>query len=300
MLLATHNGVRWLSEQLDSILDQSGVGVRVVALDDDSTDGTRELLERMSQKEPRLTLLPDQGRSGSAAANFYRLLLTASVDEDELVAFADQDDIWVEGKLARHAELLVDGGFDGVSSDVTAFRGDGARNLIRKSFPQRAYDYLLESPGPGSTFLMSHRLFSLARRVLGEPGSLAHQVDYHDWLLYALARARGWSWHIDDSPSVDYRQHDHNAMGANVGARSAVSRLKLIRQRWHRGQAVLLARIGIGVAATSVRPGLERVLGLLTATGLRARWELARLSGQLRRRPRDRRIIGVLIATGVW
>jgi rhamnosyltransferase len=170
---------------------------------------------------------------------------------------------------------------------------------VLKSFPQRQFDYLLESPGPGSTFLLSHRLFELVRGLL-RTDSGARSADYHDWLVYAVARARGWSWHIDDWPSVDYRQHDDNAMGANVGVSSAVSRLGLIRQRWHRGQATLLARVGIGVAESTTKAELERVLDLLTGRGIRARLALARLSGELRRRPRDRRIIGVLIATGVW
>jgi rhamnosyltransferase len=143
-------------------------------------------------------------------------------------------------------------------------------------------------------------LFELARAVITDPSAEARRVDYHDWLIYAVARARGWGWHIDGWPSVDYRQHSSNAMGANVGVPAALARLKLIRERWHRGQAVLLARIGVSIAESENRQKLERVLGLLTARGVSPRLQLAGLAGQLRRRPRDRRIIGTLIATGVW
>ena len=297
VLLATHNGRRWLPEQLESILGQSDVDVRVIAMDDGSTDGTPAWLAEQAAAEPRVTVLADDGTGGSAAANFYRLIATATFAPDELVAFADQDDLWMPGKLARHASL-IEAGNDGVSSNVTAFSADGRRSLIRKSFPQREFDYLLESPGPGSTFLVTQRLITLTRSVLAN--GPAASVDYHDWLIYALARAHGWSWHIDEESTVDYRQHDENAMGANVGTRSAFSRLSLIRERWHRGQATLLARIGLAVAADSVRPGLESMLALFEAHGLRARLALASRSGQLRRRPRDRRIIGALISTGIW
>ena len=34
VLLATHNGVAWLEEQLQSIIDQQGVRVSVIASDD--------------------------------------------------------------------------------------------------------------------------------------------------------------------------------------------------------------------------------------------------------------------------
>lgn len=297
VLLATHNGREWLPEQVDSILEQRDVEVRIIAMDDSSTDATPQWLADRAAVEPRLTVLPDNGDGGSAALNFYRLIATASFTPDELVAFADQDDIWMPGKLERHAALIAAGN-DGVSSNVTTFGASGRRSFIRKSFPQRQFDYLLESPGPGSTFLVTQRLIELARDAISR--GAAAQVDYHDWLIYALARAKGWKWHIDEESTVDYRQHTANAMGANVGTRSALSRLALIREHWHRGQATLLARIGLTVADDSIRPGLESVLALFEATGLRARLALAGRSGELRRRPRDRRIIGVLITTGIW
>lgn len=299
VLLATYNGMRWIEEQLDSILGQAGVDVRVIALDDASSDGTREWLLERAAGDPRLTVLAPMGASGSAAANFYRLLRTASTDPDELVAFADQDDVWVPGKLARHAALLAEHGADAVSSNVTAFHADGRRALVRKDYPQREFDYLLESPGPGSTFLMTPRLITLVREVLTAQPDAA-TADYHDWLVYAIARAHGYAWHIDAQSTVEYRQHDDNAMGANVGARQATSRLALIRQHWHRGQAALLARVGLTVAGTETRPGLERMLDLFERRGVRARLALARHASRLRRRPRDQWIIGVLITIGVW
>lgn len=299
MLLATYNGRRWLPEQLDSILAQEGVDLRVIALDDASTDGTREWLLERAGSEPRLTVLDPMGASGSAAANFYRLIAHAPLEPGELVAFSDQDDVWVPGKLARHAHLLAERGADGVSSNVTAFHADGRRALVRKDYPQRDFDYLLESPGPGSTFLMTPRLVALVREVLATQPD-APRVDYHDWLVYAVARAAGMTWHIDAEPTVEYRQHDDNAMGANLGARQAGSRLALIRQRWHRAQATSLARIGLAVAPEQHRAGIEGMLRLLERTGIRSRLALARRAGQVRRRPRDRWIIGVLVGIGVW
>ena len=295
VLLATHNGAAWLPEQLASILGQEGVEVRVVAMDDDSTDGTPDLLAEVARAEPRLTVLEGKGRGGSAAANFYRLIRSIELVDGELVAFADQDDVWMPGKLQRHAHLIASRNLDGVSSNVTSFTPDGKRTLIRKSFPQREFDYLLESPGPGSTFLMTPRLIALAKQQLS---GLAATVDYHDWLLYALARASGWAWHIDDRSTVDYRQHAGNAMGANVGARSALSRLRLIRERWHRGQAILLAQVAREIAPVAIRDGLDELLALLEGRG--GRRALARRSGQLRRRPRDQRIIALLIMLGIW
>lgn len=299
VLLATHNGVRFLPEQVDSILAQEAVRVRIVALDDRSTDGTPEWLAERAAAEPRLTVLADDGTAGSSAANFARLIVAARPRKGELVAFADQDDVWAPRKLARHSFLLGERPIDGVSSSVTSFTSAGGRTLVRKDFPQRDFDYLLESPGPGCTFLITPRLLELTSQTLQNDEN-ARRVEFHDSLIYAIARAHGWGWYIDGDPSVDYRQHDSNVMGSNVGLRSALGRLKLIREHWLRNHSVLLTRVALAVAPEDAAPELTRILGLLTGRGVRNRFALARETRRLRRRPRDQRIIGLLIAIGVW
>lgn len=299
VLLATHNGARWLNEQLDSILNQEAVQVRVVALDDGSTDGTIEWLAQRAATEPRLTVLDDDGTGGSSAINFARLIMAARPYEGELIAFADQDDVWHPRKLARHAVILAQRAVDGVSSSVTSFTAQGKRTLIRKDYPQRDFDYLLESPGPGCTFLITARLLERTSQAL-RSSEHARRVDFHDSLVYALARASGWGWFIDGEASIDYRQHDSNVMGSNVGLRSAVARLKLIREHWLRNHSILLTKVAQSVAPAEVQPELGRILSLLQGRGVRTRFALAREARRLRRRPRDQRIIGLLIAIGVW
>lgn len=299
VLLATHNGRAWLPEQLDSILGQQGADVRIIALDDGSTDGTRDWLLEQTATEPRLCVLPMRTASRGAADNFYRLLQQADFGPGELIAFADQDDVWLPGKLARHADLLQRLGCDGVSSNVTAFTPEGTRTLVDKAYPQRRFDYIFESPGPGSTFLMSFRLAALARDLLAAGGPAA-SVEYHDWLIYVVARAKDWRWLIDPEPTVDYRQHEHNVMGANVGIRSALSRLRLISRHWHREQACMLAGIAVEVAGGNTHAELSALQPLLSSGAIAARFRLAGRCTQLRRRRRDQMILGALITIGLW
>ena len=299
VLLATYNGRDWLPEQLDSILDQQAVDVDVVALDDLSTDGTAEYLAERAAADPRITVLPSTDASGSAAANFYRLIQRAPIAGD-LVALSDQDDVWVPTKLTRHAALITQHGFDAVSSNVTSFYPDGRRDLVRKDFPQRDFDFLLESPGPGSTFLMTPRLVDAVRTLIADDPAGIAATDYHDWLIYAVARSRGWTWHIDAVSTVDYRQHEANVMGANLGTRSALSRVKLMAQHWHRGQAIALGRLVLPGAGATQADGIRRLLALFENDGLRSRFAIARAATGLRRRPRDRGIIAVLALLGLW
>lgn len=294
VLMATYNGMPWVPEQVASILAQERVDVTLVVSDDSSTDGTREWLAGLG--DARLRVLPTIEPSGSAARNFFRLLRDVDVADNEYVALADQDDTWSPDKLATAVTGLAAHDADGWSCDVMAFFPDGHEALIRKSFPQRAWDYLFEGPGPGSTFLMTPRLVRLVKDSLAaNPQAL--NAD-HDWLIYAVCRARGWRWHIDAAPRLRYRQHGDNVMGANAGIGAARQRLRLIRSHWHRNQAKALAEIALTIDGGD--PALAYMRQLLADTGLRARLALARRASSLRRRPRDQWILGALIAGGIW
>jgi rhamnosyltransferase len=299
VLLATYNGRRFLPEQVHSILTQRDVAVRLVALDDGSTDGTLEWLAEQAATDDRLTVLESDGPSGGSAKNFYRLMERVELGDSEFIAFADQDDVWRDGKLARHAHLIRTTGLDGVSSNIVSFDERGRRTLITKSYPQRELDYLVDSPGPGSTYLITPRLLDLARLTLASEPE-AREVEFHDSLLYALARAAGYRWLIDAEPSVDYRQHGSNVIGSNVGASSAVRRLRLIRDKWHRAHVTRVTRSALAASTVDTRPGLQRMLALLTDPRIRARLPLARALGSQRRRPRDRAVLSALIALGIW
>lgn len=186
VLMATYNGVRYLPEQVDSILNQAGVNVHLVVSDDQSGDGTWEWLVDKAAADTRVLLLPRIEPSGGFAANFYRLLCDAPLTE--LVAFSDQDDVWMPSKLTHHAAVLHTASCEGISSNVTAVTARGTRTLIRKSYPQRRLDYLFEAPGPGSTFVFTRRLADELRGLLTDHNGPGRAVQRHDWLTYAVCR----------------------------------------------------------------------------------------------------------------
>lgn len=306
VLVATHQGERFLREQLDSILSQRGeLALRVLVSDDGSSDRTREIVREYAARDPRVRMLP-HGRFGAPAPNFYRLLGEVEPDSFDYIGFADQDDVWMPDKLERHIGLLHEHRADGISSNVTAFDdvtapgAEARRVLIRKDYPQRKADFLFETPGPGSTFLLTRRLAEMVRRQLEHPGSPAREATAHDWLIYALARAAGLRWHIDPVSTVDYRQHDANAFGANAGWRQALKRIQLTSSRWHRGQVRITTEACILVASPAELPRLQWFHEVLRGEGPLDRLRLARRAGELRRRPRDRWIMAALILSGLW
>lgn len=241
ILLATFNGALWLDEQLQSIVCQTGVDVSVVASDDSSTDATMQRLADWSTRV-RLQVLPQPVRRfGSAHRNFLRLICDAPLGNAEYVALADQDDIWLDGKLERAVQCLRDLGSDAYSSNVTAFWPDGRRLLINKSQPQCAHDFLFGSPGPGCTFVMPRQVFDQMREWVRVGFDQMQGIWVHDWLIYAYVRGHGLSWHIDNWPSLLYRQHGNNEIGVNSGWRATLRRWRHLRSGKYRRDILAIA-----------------------------------------------------------
>lgn len=286
ILLATHNGSKWIDEQINSIIVQEAVEVSILASDDASVDGTYEKLALW----PIVTLLTERGPYGSAGRNFFHLLSCADFSNTNFVAFSDQDDIWQPTKLVRAIFCMERANCDGYSSNVIAFWGDGREVLLDKSQPQNEFDYIFEGPGPGCTYVMSAKLAKSLQDVLLANHQIAEEVALHDWYAYAVARSRGFGWFIDKEPTMRYRQHESNELGANVGYKLAIARLRRIRSGWYRAQVESICRI----TGNESHPLLRKVLRKTWA----GRISLALHAINFRRRFRDALALSVISLIG--
>lgn len=290
VLMAAFNGVPFISRQLESILTQQDVEVQIYVSVDRSSDGTEALVEALSKADGRICLLPGGQTFGSAARNFFRLLGDVDLAAHAFVAFADQDDIWAPDKLVRAVRGLDAHKADGYSSNVTAFWADGRRDmLISKADPQRRWDHLFESAGPGCTYVLRANMAIALRDCLRARSVEASRVYSHDWLIYAYARVNSYRWHIDPQPSLRYRQHAVNAHGVNIGWPALWKRARRLFGPWGLTQARLVARVS----------GAEDLPFVRRWSRCRSRdlaW-LALQARQCRRQPRDQVMFAILMAT---
>ncbi len=240
VLLATHNGSKYIKEQLDSILLQEEVSVHILVSDDMSVDNTLDIIKSYPIKQ--ITVLPDRIRMNSAAQNFFRLIRDAEVENYDYISFADQDDIWNKDKLKKAIECIEKKGIDAYSSNVIAFWGNGKELVIKKSGKDKEYDYLFGSAGPGCTYTLKKSLFQEFRSQLLTNSSLSQSIKLHDWLIYAFARSHKYKWFVDEKISMKYRQHSNNEFGANSGLKALYNRWKRARLGWYREQILLIAK----------------------------------------------------------
>jgi rhamnosyltransferase len=252
VLLAAYNGSRWIAEQIKSILAQTGVEVDVLISDDGSSDATPELLRAIADGKPIALTSPEQP-TGSAAQNFFFLIRTASADNYDFVALADQDDIWEEAKLARACSQLRDADAAAYSCAVRAFWDDGREAVLRQSAALTASDFLFEGAGQGCTFVLTSKFYSRLRALLLSNAALSRNLHFHDWTVYAVSRCWNLRWVFDQEPQVRYRQHAFNDTGARASLVGVARRLSLIRNGWYVRQLRAIAAI-CAAAAPTERP----------------------------------------------
>jgi rhamnosyltransferase len=226
VLLTAYNGEKYIRQQIESILNQSQKPNKIFINIDQSEDKTVSVVQDLAKKNPIIKILNSDKRFGSAAANFINLIIDADLSDVDYIALADQDDLWKEDKLEKAIQKLKQG-YDGYSSNVEAFWANGKRKVLVKNQPQQKFDHLFESAGPGCTFVLNKKLALKLQQFL-KIGHFSQLHNYHDWLIFAFARSHDFKWHIDSYTSVEYRQHDTNVFGANVGIKAFVSRSRRV------------------------------------------------------------------------
>ena len=297
VFLATYNGEPWIRDQIDSVLAQKMVSVVIYVSDDFSTDGSYKYFKQLAQQDKRVILLDKTEKFGSAGKNFYRLICDVETDGLDYLAFCDQDDIWHDKKLIHHVNLARENQADGVSSNVTAFWPNGKKKLLNKADPQKPFDYLFESAGPGCSFLMTPWLVNKVREQLNLDNSQARSVFAHDWLTYAVCRAYGRKWLIDSTSSLSYRQHEANEVGANVGLGAKWSRIKRLNQGWYRGEVKKIVQVCIGINSSD---DLINLYNLLKVNNLVSNLKILRYVAHGRRSFVDRCLLALAIITGIF
>lgn len=229
VLLAAYNGEKYIQEQIESIVNQVDVDIYIYISIDASTDRTLEICQQIQKIYKNIFIINEgKERFGSAGKNFYYLIKNIDFEEFDFIALSDQDDIWKPSKIIRGIQVLEKEQASGYSSDVECFWDDGSRKnkIIKKSYPQKTFDYLFEPAGPGCTYILKKDLAEAIKLKITTSIKLPF---HHDWFIYAFSRSKKFKWLIDTYPGILYRQHNSNQVGANIGAIQAIKRLQKLK-----------------------------------------------------------------------
>ena len=214
ILLSTYEGERFLVPQLHSLLSQTHRDWVLYWRDDGSTDGTRKVMrDFLTRMGPERAVVLEENIRVGATESYMRLLRRAYADGNPVLAFADQDDVWLPEKLSRGVAALA-----AVPDEVPALYF-ARQVLVDASLRHIALSYRVRRPpgfptcltqnlATGCTVLMNREAMALMAERPAPTGSL------HDWWSYIVVSAQGGRLIADNEPTVLYRQHESNTVGA--------------------------------------------------------------------------------------
>ena len=217
--MATYNGERYLAEQIDSLMAQTYQDWHLYVHDDGSQDGTVDILNSFTSAHPDKITLLDYPKAGGACKNFLSMVEKV---EAPYYMFCDQDDVWLPEKIEKTFNVMLQTEIANtpdtpilIHTDLSVV--DEYKNTINPSFwnyskiyPQwfKSYiDYAALNPVTGCTMLFNAK----AKSIIKRPYDLATMHDA--WITFSVAAANGIVDCLDE-PTILYRQHTHNTLGA--------------------------------------------------------------------------------------
>ena len=220
--MATFNGERFIAEQLESILNQTRLPDEIVISDDHSTDKTLTVAKKIlepacAERGIDLTIVSHDGPAG-VSANFHHAVSQTTAD---VIALADQDDVWHAEKLETLVshfealpELLMAHSDADLIDDAGASLGMGVLDSLRITGRER-HDLVTSR---GIRALVRRNLVTgqtaLIRRSLVELSADIPEGWVHDeW--WALIAASMDGLLLDPRVFQSYRQHAGNEIGAS-------------------------------------------------------------------------------------
>ncbi|QYK40427.1 MAG: glycosyltransferase [Paracoccaceae bacterium] len=280
ILMGLYNGARHIEAQLDSLAAQDHPHWRLVARDDGSVDGTPDRVAAWALARPDARIDLGRGPGRGAAANYLHML-AALPENPGWLAFADQDDVWLPDRLSRGLAALAprrkEVALYCTRSLITTDRLEGRRLSPPRPRPASFRNALVQNIAAGNTQLLTPPAAALLRAAAQEAGD----VVVHDWWAYQIVTGAGGTVVHDDHPTILYRQHEDNQIGANDGWQARIRRLGQVADGTFRGWNDV-NMVALRASAARLTPEARRLLDdwdrMRHTPGMPRRlWRLARL-----------------------
>jgi len=210
ILMTTYNTeIKYLKQQIDSILNQTYKNICLLISDDNSTNKeVQKTLKEYEEKDERIKVYIQDNNLGYIK-NFEFLLKEST---SNYIMYADHDDIWYENKVEKSLEELTKKDVDLVY--VNAEQIDEKGSVIKKSYFKYKNVPLIK----GTNNLAISRCIGIGcsqlftKSVKDKMLPYTENVMAHDWLAAFIANENKGISYIEE-PLFGYRLHNTNVFG---------------------------------------------------------------------------------------
>lgn len=198
--MASYNGGKYIKDQLVSILKQIGANDEVIVSDDGSSDDTISVIKGLNDNRIKVV---DGPHVSSPTANFENALHYADGD---IIFLADQDDVWLDGKVDTCLKYLKT--CDCVVSDAVVTNGNLETTncsffSLNKTKSGLLYNLLLKNGYLGCCM-------AFKRCVLDKALPFPKNTPMHDIWIGNVAAFYYKQVFIPEK-LIYFRRHDHNS-----------------------------------------------------------------------------------------
>lgn len=230
VLMSTYNGEKYIEEQIDSILNQQDVIVKLSVRDDGSSDQTRSILKRYELNYKNIDVV--LGDNIGWKRSFFSLIENTVSEKDMYYAFSDQDDIWKKNKI-KHALTKIPNNKPVVyHSNVTIVDESGLKlaNRFSDDFvpSQKMPEAFLDSFALGCTMVFNSELMELTKMHIPK-----HETQ-HDAYVFALGYLLGEVVY-DSETSSYYRRHNMATSGFQKISKNGTPSLIMRYKKYKKG-----------------------------------------------------------------
>jgi len=199
VIMSVHNGDKYLSEAIESILAQSISNFEFIIVDDGSTDNTAKIIFNFAKKDNRIKIITLENNKG--LPNALNVGIRAS--SGEFIARMDCDDISLPERLKKQLYMIQKSNVDILGAQVINIDQSG-KTIKAKTFPME--NNIIKYHLPYGNCI-SHPTVMMKKSTLENIGlynvEYKTSQDYELWLRL-LPKCRFANL---EEPLIQYRKH---------------------------------------------------------------------------------------------
>ncbi len=211
VVMTSYNHEKFISESIESVLNQTFSDLELIIVDDFSIDKSREIIKRYKEKDNRIKILFHKENKGLGKSTSDGVSMT----NGKFLALIDSDDVWDETKLEKQINVLEKDENLVVWSDGELIDENG--RLLGKTFTNFCNSSNRKKSGDLFYELLLGNIINRTSLIVKRSnfGKVDERFKRFDDIQFEVALAKKYNFFFIDEPLTKIRRHRKNISASN-------------------------------------------------------------------------------------